>query len=83
MSALDELRAALQLVDEHLRAAQQHLAVGRTALTEVERALTRLDPEHPENVVPPTLHRADEQVERAQGMVEQTSDTVSDYVTQL
>lgn len=83
MSALDELLAALQHVDEHLQRAQQHLAVGRTALTEVERALSRLDPEHPESVVPLTLYRADDQVERAQGMVEHTSDTVRDYITRL
>lgn len=83
MSALDELLVALQLVDEHLRRTQQHLAAGRTALTEVEGALTRLDPHHPETVVPPTLHSADGQVERAQDMVEQVSDTVRDYITRL
>ncbi|MBE9373989.1 hypothetical protein IQ251_05965 [Saccharopolyspora sp. HNM0983] len=83
MSALDELFEALRVADEHLRRAQQHLGTGRTALTEVEQALRRIDPEHPESVVPPTLHRADDQVEHAQGLVERTSDTVRDYLTRL
>ncbi|MBB5153765.1 hypothetical protein [Saccharopolyspora phatthalungensis] len=83
MSALDELIQMLRLVEEHLEKAGVHLVTSRTALAEAEQALVKLDPDHPETVVPPGLHRADDQIERTQGMIEHILDTVRDFVTRL
>ncbi|WP_188984422.1 hypothetical protein [Saccharopolyspora thermophila] len=83
MSALEELAQAIRAVEERLAEAGTHLVTCRTALTEAERALTKLDPDHPETVVPPGLHRADDQVERIQGMLEHVTDTLRDFVTRL
>ncbi|MGP4021073.1 hypothetical protein [Saccharopolyspora sp. 5N708] len=83
MSAVDELIQALQRVAEHLEEAGVHLATSRAALAEAEQALVKLDPEHPETVVPPGLHRADDQIERTQAMIEHILDTVRDFATRL
>ncbi|MCI2423148.1 hypothetical protein MOQ72_37590 [Saccharopolyspora sp. K220] len=83
MSALDELIQALQLVAEHLEEAGVHLTTSRAALAEAEQALVKLDPEHPETVVPPGLRRADDQIERTQGMIEHVLNTVRDFATRL
>jgi hypothetical protein len=83
VSALDELIQALNLVAEHLEEAGVHLATSRTALAEAEQVLTKLDPEHPETVVPPGLRQADDQIERTQGMIEHVLNTVRDFSTRL
>ncbi|MGW1679836.1 hypothetical protein [Saccharopolyspora sp. NPDC002376] len=83
MSVLEELVQALGVVEQHLADAGAHLGTSRTALGEAEQAMIKLDPEHPETVVPPSLHRADDQIERAQGMVEHLTNTLRDFVTQL
>ncbi|MEU5849696.1 hypothetical protein [Saccharopolyspora shandongensis] len=83
MSTLDELMQTLRLVEEHLADAGAHLGTSRTALAEAEQALAKLDPEHPETVVPPSLHRADDQIERSQGMIEHVLNTVRDFATRL
>jgi hypothetical protein len=83
VSTLEELIQTLRLVEEHLEEAGVHLVTSRTALAEAEQALVKLDPEHPETVVPPGLHRADNQIERTQGLIEHVLDTVRDFVTRL
>nr|WP_218888462.1 hypothetical protein [Saccharopolyspora hordei] len=80
---MEELAQVLGVVEQHLLDAGAHLGTTRTSLDEAEKALVTLDPEHPETVVPPSLHRADDQVERAQDMVEQVLGTLRDFVTRL
>ncbi|KAA5836870.1 hypothetical protein ABT337_29070 [Saccharopolyspora hirsuta] len=83
MSALEELAQALGVVEQHLTDAGAHLGTTRTSLGEAEKALVKLDPEHPETVVPPSLHRADDQIERAQDMLNQVLNTLRDFITRL
>lgn len=83
MSTIEELIQMLRLVEEHLEEAGAHLITSRKALADAEQTLVKLDPEHPETVVPPGLHRSDDQIERTQGMIEQVLDTVRDFVTRL
>ncbi|QUH00010.1 hypothetical protein HUO13_03560 [Saccharopolyspora erythraea] len=78
-----ELIAALNEVEDRLELAQGQLARGRRSLGEAQDALARLDPEHPETVVPPGLGRADDQIERTQGLVEHTLDALRGFVTRL
>ncbi|MFC7341295.1 hypothetical protein [Saccharopolyspora griseoalba] len=83
MSALDETRAALSSVEQQLEEAGASLGTCRLRLEEARRALTRLDPEHPETVVPPGLPRSDDQVERVQNTIELITNTVRDFATRL
>jgi hypothetical protein len=83
VSTLEELVQALRVVEQRLEDAGAHLGTTRASLGEAEQALVKLDPEHPETVVPPSLHRADDQIERAQGMIEHVLNTVRDFVTRL
>lgn len=83
MSALEELAQALGDVERRLTDAGALLGTSRKSLGEAEQALIKLDPEHPETVVPPNLHRADGQVERAQEMIEHIQDALREFVTRL
>ncbi|RKT83676.1 hypothetical protein SAMN05421805_110176 [Saccharopolyspora antimicrobica] len=83
MSALEELAQALDIVEQHLTDAGALLGTTRKSLGEAERALVKLDPEHPETVVPPNLHRADDQVERAQEMIEHILGALHDFTARL
>lgn len=83
MSALGELQQALRTAEENLERAQGGLARGRRSLTEAEAAMARIDPDHPDAVVPPALHRADDQIERTLNLVEQVIDTLRDYSARL
>lgn len=81
--SVGELREALRSVEDHLERALGQLGAGRTALTEATTALSRINPDHPETVVPPEAHRADEQIERTWTLVEQTLDTLRDYSARI
>ena len=83
MSALGELVEALRQVEERLDQVRGQLSQGRKSLTEAQSALAKLDPEHPETVVPPGFARADDQIERTQGLVEHAIDTLRGFVTRL
>ena len=83
MSALGELRETLRQVETSLDRAHARLAHGRRRLTEAEVALARINPDHPEMVVPPELHRADDQIEHTLTLIEQVVDTLRDYATRL
>ncbi|GAA2337975.1 hypothetical protein GCM10009854_12670 [Saccharopolyspora halophila] len=83
MSSIDELVATLSSVEQQLEEAGAHLGTCRLRLEEARRALTRLDPEHPETVVPPGLPRSDDQIERVQHTIELTANTIRDFATRL
>jgi hypothetical protein len=83
VSALGELIEALRAVEDQLGQARGQLAQGRKSLTEAEAALARLDPDHPETVVPPGLHRADDQIERTLTLVDHVTDTLRAFMTRL
>jgi len=78
-----ELREVLRVVEEHLERSLGQLGAGRTALSEATAALTRIDPNNPQTVVPPEAHRADEEIERVRAQVEQTLDTLRDYSARI
>ena len=81
--SVGELREVLRIVEEHLERSLGQIGVGRTALNEATAALTRIDPNNPETVVPPEAHRADEQLDRARTQVEHTLDTLRDYSARI
>ncbi len=83
MSALQELAQALQGVGEQLEQAHRQLVSARRTLCEAEAALVRIDPDHPEAIVPPALARAGDQFERTLTRVEHTTDTLRGFVAQL
>lgn len=83
MSALGEVLQTLQTVEDQLGRAQQHLVRGRRSLQEAEAALTRIDPDHPETVIPPGLPRAGDRIERTLTTVEHISDTLRDFASRL
>ncbi len=83
MSALGELRETLRTAEDSLERARGRLAHGRRCLTEAEAALMRIDPDHPETVVPPELRRADDQIERTLNVIEQVVDTLRNYSARL
>ncbi|WP_433871201.1 hypothetical protein [Saccharopolyspora sp. CA-218241] len=83
MSALGDVLEALRLVEERLDEARGQLAGSRELLGQAVTALTRLDPENPESVVPPGYGRADDQIERSQAAIEQIMDTLRDFAARL
>lgn len=83
VSTLGELIQNLLTVEERLERAQAELATSRTALDQTETALARIDPEHPETVVPPGLHRANDQLERTQAAVDRVSELIREFRTSL
>ncbi|MER7081190.1 hypothetical protein SAMN02982929_04044 [Saccharopolyspora kobensis] len=83
MSALEELAQQLGVAEQHLTDVGALLGTTRKSLGDAERSLIKLDPEHPETVVPPSLHRADDQVARAQEMIENILETLRDFATRL
>ncbi|MDR7301460.1 hypothetical protein [Haloactinomyces albus] len=83
MSALEELLQALQHVDDQLARGQQHLVHARRSLREAEAALTRIDPDHPETVVPPGLPRSKDRIEDTLTKVEHVTDALRDFASRL
>ncbi len=83
MSALHEVLQALHSVEDRLEDARRHLAHGRRSLHEAEAALARLDPDHPQTVVPPGLTRAGDQIEHTLTSVDHVSDALRNFATQL
>ncbi|WP_263250835.1 hypothetical protein [Saccharopolyspora rosea] len=83
MSALGELIEALRLVEERLDQARGQLAAGRREFDATRAALARLDPEHPENVVPPGFARADDQLERTQELIEHVQELLRTFASRL
>jgi hypothetical protein len=83
VSALGELLQALHGVEESLDEARGHLVRARTALTEARSALRLLDPNHPETVVPPGLHRAHDQIERTLTLLDHVTDAIHNFAARL
>ncbi|GAB2657939.1 hypothetical protein GCM10027271_15730 [Saccharopolyspora gloriosae] len=83
MSSLTELVAALRDTEAKLDEARQQLTTGRRALSETQAALTRLDPDHPETVVPPELSRADDQLERTLTTLSHVVETLRAFAMRL
>lgn len=81
--SVGEVREVLRIVEEHLERALGQLGTGRTALSEATAALTRIDPNNPQTVVPPEAHRADEEFERVRAQIEHTLDTLRDYSARI
>lgn len=81
--SVGELREVLRVVEQHLERALGQLGAGRTALTEATAALTRIDPNNPQTVVPPEAHRADEEFERIRAQIEHALDTLRDYSARI
>ncbi|WP_243790089.1 hypothetical protein [Saccharopolyspora gloriosae] len=83
MSSLTELVAALRDTEAKLDEARQQLTTGRRALSESQAALARLDPDHPETVVPPELRRADDQLERTLSSLSHVVETLRAFAMRL
>lgn len=83
MSALHELIHALRAVNDQLDEARQQLVRGRRCLREAEAALSRLDPDHPETVVPPGFARAGDQIEHTLSTVERVDEVLRDFESRL
>lgn len=83
MSALHELQHALHAVCDQLEQARQQLVHGRRCLEEAEAALSRLDPDHPETVVPPGFARARDEIERTLSRVERIGEVLRDFAGRL
>ena len=83
MSALDETLARLNSAERQLAEAGAHLGTCRLRLEEARQALTRLDPEHPETVLPPGLPRSNDQIERVQHTIELIANTIRDFAGRL
>jgi hypothetical protein len=83
VSALGELLQALNLVEERLDQARGQLVRSRTSLTEACAALRLLDPNHPETVVPPGMHRAHDQIERTLALVDHVTDAIHGFAARL
>ncbi len=83
MNGVGELVRALISVEEQLTRVAAELGRGRTALGESSAALARIDPDHPETVVPPGLQRADDQIERTRAAVERARETIAAFRTSL
>lgn len=83
MSALEELLQVLRTVEDQIGQAQRHLSQSRRSLNEATTALTRLDPDQPDTVVPPGLYRADDQIERVLASLDRIADTLRDYAARL
>lgn len=83
MSALVELLEALRLAEEHLDRARGQILHGQTALDQSVSAFATVDPEHPDTVVPPGLHRAEDQIERTLAQVDHVTDTLRSFRTRL
>lgn len=81
--SVGELRETLRSAESHLEQALGQLGAGRTALTEATTALSRLNPDNPETVVPPEARRADDQIERTWTLVEHILDTLRDYSSRI
>lgn len=83
MSALSDLVGLLRTAEEQLDLARGQLSRSRRSLSEAEAALAKLDPDHPETVVPPGMRRADDQIERTQAVIEHVTDALRDFATRL
>ncbi len=83
MSSLTELMAALRAAEAKLDEANRGLGAGRRSLAEAKAALAKLDPDHPETVVPAGMSHADDQLERTQAAVAHVVDTLRTYAAGL
>lgn len=83
VSTLGELAQALNEVEEQLQRALAQMHTGRTALEATASALTRLDPDHPETVVPTGLRHAENQLERTEHGVQRALEMVQSFRTSL
>jgi hypothetical protein len=83
VSSLDELQQVLQGIERQLEEAGAHLGTCQGKLDEARQALVRLDPEHPETILPPGLPRTHDQVERAQRLIDLVLNTIRDFATRL
>ncbi len=83
MSALEELLQTLRTVEDHIGQAQRQLTRSRRSVNEAEAALVRIDPDHPETVVPPGFRRAGDQIEQSINTLDRVADTMRDYATRL
>lgn len=83
MSSLEELGHLLHSVEQRLQEAGAQLGTCRLRLEEARQALSRLDPEHPETVIPPGLPRSADQIEWVQNTIELVSNTIRDFAGRL
>lgn len=83
MSSLTELMATLRATEAQLDEARRGIASGRRSLSEAKAALAKLDPDHPETVVPPEMSRADDQLERTSALVAHVTDALRTFSAQL
>lgn len=83
MSALSDLLGLLRTVEDNLDQANGQLVRSRRSLSEAEAALAKLDPDHPETVVPPGMQRADDQIERTQTIIEHVTETLREFSARL
>jgi len=83
VSSLTELMARLRAVEAKVDEGRRGITVGRRSLAESKAMLARLDPDHPETVVPPEMARADDQLERTLAQLAHVSEALRTFSAQL
>jgi hypothetical protein len=75
--SLGEVRAALVEVTERLSSAFASVRTAEERLTEARAVLAELDRSHHEQLVPPELLRADQELTRGLGLISGGADSVA------
>jgi hypothetical protein len=81
--SVDEVRAGLALVAEHLGSAGQYAARASTLIDDAAAVLARLSEQHHESLVPAELSRAADQLSRGRGLIEGGRVLVADIEARL
>lgn len=67
--SIDAIRAATAVVRDHLSAAHHDLDTAKQRLGTAVRILTDLSRNHPTSLIPPELHRAEEQLDECLALI--------------
>lgn len=81
--SLGEIRAGLQEVSERLREAYRCAKLAERGLAEAVAMLTDLDSSHHDQLVPPQLLRADQELARGLGLISGGADSVTAIESRL
>lgn len=69
MNGLGDVRVALASVAEHLASAHQHAGLARARIADAVAVLSELGEQHGEPLVPESLRRAADELERSLTMI--------------
>ncbi|MFB9904536.1 hypothetical protein [Allokutzneria oryzae] len=81
--SIAELRAAFEVVLQHLGAAGHHARGARERLTETHEVLDDLSRDHQGSLVPPELAKATDMLERVLAALAEGSDAVESFSSAL